>query len=564
MPTWSAPGVALAVVRGDELVHQGAYGQRDADAGLPLTADTRFPMASVTKSFAAMSVALLVDEGKLSWDTPVREYMPEFVLNDAYATQHVTVRDMLSHRTGLPRHDLAAWRMDLPPAEFVKRLRHLKFSVSFREKFQYNNLMFNSVAHLVETLAGVKWAEYVHDRIFKPLGMNSSNFAPEPPETGMPLANGYRVERHEDGTAKKLVPTPLGLHTELSPGAAGALFSTLDNMIRWLTVHVNEGASGGQQLVSSGNLKQMHLPHTVIPGGGVNEALFGNSIITYGLGWFVEPYRGHTLVHHGGNVEGHSVMIACVPQEKLGVVVMCNVAASYLRDALVYEAVDRALGLPAKDWSAKYHAVIDPLLAGQAKSKSTSAAERVPDAPPSQPLEAYAGEFEADGYPDMTVRLAQGKLEAGTVGSLPYTPVSHYHYDVFEWDLGDWDQRLKIRYLMNDSGQVDALSVPMEPAVPNVVFRRKPPVLTPEVMALLAGTYQPPVAGMALTISTAQGKLFVTPEGQAPSELQVYRVDDSVVGLRFERVRLEFERVDGAFKRLRFKAEGMTLEAERV
>ena len=123
MPTWSSPGVALAVVKGSEVLYQGVFGQRDVVADLPLTADTRFPMASVTKAVAAMSLALLVDEGKLSGDTPRREYMPEFVLKDAYATQHVTARDMLSHRTGLPRHDLSAWRLDLPPAEFVKRLR---------------------------------------------------------------------------------------------------------------------------------------------------------------------------------------------------------------------------------------------------------------------------------------------------------------------------------------------------------------------------------------------------------------------------------------------------------
>lgn len=564
MPTWNSPGVALAVVRGSDVLYQGVFGQRDVAADLPLTADTRFPMASVTKSFAAMSLALLVDEGKLSWDTPLREYMPEFVLKDEYATKHITARDMLSHRTGLPRHDLSAWRLDLPPAEFVKRLRHLEPSASFREKFQYNNLMYYSVAHLVQTLTGVKWERFVQERIFEPLEMTASNFAPEPPEPGMPLALGYRVERNEDGTAKELLPTPLGLHTELSPGAAGALFSTLTDLIRWLEVHVNEGRSGDVQLVTPGNLKQMHLPHTVIPGGGVNEVLFGNSIFTYGLGWMIAPYKGHTLVHHGGNVEGHSLMVACVPQERVGVVVMVNVAASFLRDALLYEALDRALGLPADDWSAKYHAIVDPLLAGQSRSKTTTAEERVQNAPPSRPLEAYVGEFEAPGYPDISVRLADGQLEASTVGSLPYTPVQHYHYDVFEWDLGDWDERLKIRYLTNDVGDLDAVSVPIEPAVANLTFRRKAPTLEPALLEALTGTYQPPIEGMALTISTAGGKLYVTPEGQASSEVTVYKVEDDVVGLKLDRVRLDLVREEGVFRRLRYLADGLTLEADRI
>ncbi|HSM56932.1 MAG TPA: serine hydrolase domain-containing protein, partial [Candidatus Sulfomarinibacteraceae bacterium] len=157
MASWHCPGVAVSIVRGDEVLHQSAYGLRDVEAQLSLTEDTRFPMASVTKSFTAMSVALLVDEGKLEWDKPVREYMPEFILDDDYVTQHVTVRDMLSHRTGLPRHDFAAWRLDVPRAEFIRRMRHFKFNASFREKFQYNNLMYVAAAYLVEKIAEQRW-----------------------------------------------------------------------------------------------------------------------------------------------------------------------------------------------------------------------------------------------------------------------------------------------------------------------------------------------------------------------------------------------------------------------
>ena len=154
MRSWSCPGVALSIVRGDEVLHQAVYGLAEVENQVALTAGTRFAMASVTKSFTAMSVALLVDEGKLEWDKPVYEYMPEFILDDAYITRHVTVRDMLSHRTGLPRHDWAAWRLDISRAEFIQRMRYLKFSATFREKFQYNNLMYYAAAHLVEKLAG--------------------------------------------------------------------------------------------------------------------------------------------------------------------------------------------------------------------------------------------------------------------------------------------------------------------------------------------------------------------------------------------------------------------------
>ena len=202
MQSWNCPGVAIAVVKGDEVIHQSVFGFRDVENQLPLTADTRFAMASVTKSFTAMSVAQLIDDGKLEWDKPVKEYIPEFVLDDPYVTQHVTVRDMLSHRTGLPRHDFSAWRLDIPRAEFVKRMKHLKFSATFRERFQYNNLMYYVIPYLVEKIAGQKWEAVMQQRVFSPLKMTASNFKPEPPQAGQLTAKGYRVERDDHGKAK--------------------------------------------------------------------------------------------------------------------------------------------------------------------------------------------------------------------------------------------------------------------------------------------------------------------------------------------------------------------------
>ena len=382
MQSWTCPGVALAVVKGDAVIHQGVYGLRDVENRLPMTEDTRFAMASVTKSFTAMSVALLIDNGKLEWDKPVREYMPEFILDDPYVTQHVTVRDMLSHRTGLPSHDLSAWRLDISRAEFIKRMKHFKFNASFREKFQYDNLMYYAAAHLVEKVAELKWEDFIQKRVFLPLGMTASSFKPELPEEGQFTAKGYRVDRDNDGSAKGLINMPFGLHTELSPGAAGALFSTLADLIQWLKVHVNNGRVGDFQLVSPDNLKQMHLPQTIIPGGGFNEALTGNTIFTYGMGWFVEPYRGNTLIHHGGNVEGHSLIIGFVPQEKVGVVALTNIAELPLRDVLLYESIDRALDLPDRDWNKKFHEMFDPIIIGIAKAKQTAVEEKIGDAPP--------------------------------------------------------------------------------------------------------------------------------------------------------------------------------------
>jgi len=563
MQSWNCPGVAMAVVKGDQVLHRAVFGLRDVENNLPLTEDTRFAMASCTKSFTAMSLALLVDDGKLEWDKPIIEYMPEFVLDDPYVTRNMTVRDMLSHRTGLPRHDFSAWRLDISRAEYVKRMKNFKFSATFREKFQYNNLMYYVSAYLVEKLAGQKWEEFVQQRIFDPLGMTASNFKPEPPKEGQLNAKGYRVDRDEAGGAKGLLPTPFGLHTELSPGAAGALFSTLADLIQWLKVHVNDGKVGEVRIVSPDNLKQMHLPHTITPGGGINEALMGNTIFTYGMGWFIEPYRGYTVISHGGNVEGHSLVIGFVPQEKVGVVVLTNIAQLPLRDVLLYESVDRALDLPERDWNKRFHGLFDPIIAGEAQGKQTSAAERVPDAPPSHPLDTYTGTYESKGYPDFAVRMVDGALQACTVGSLDWSEFLHYHYDVFEWRLPDFDARMKVRFLTNDNGEIDSVSVPLEPAVDNIIFTRKPPELSHDLTAALLGEYATQIEGLAFTLTAQEGKFYIAQTGSAAEEIKPYKLTDEWVGFRLKRDRFDFAREKDAITRLVIKTPDITIEAKK-
>jgi CubicO group peptidase (beta-lactamase class C family) len=563
MQSWHIPGTALAIVRGDEVIHQSVHGLRDVENQLPVTEHTRFAMASVTKSFTAMSVALLVDAGKLEWDKPVREYMPEFILDDPYVTQHVTLRDMLSHRTGLPRHDLAAWRLDISRAEFIKRMKHFKFNATFREKFQYNNLMFYAAAYLVEKIAGQKWEDFVQERIFAPLQMTASNFNPDPPAADQPTAKGYRVDRDPEGGAKGLINTPFGLHTELSPGAAGALFSTLADLTRWLKVHVNQGRLDETQFVSPDNLKQMHMPQTVIPSGGISEALMGTTILNYGMGWFIEPYRGLTLIHHGGNVEGHSVIIGFVPQEKIGIVALTNIGALPLRDVLLYESIDRALDLPDRAWNKKFHELYDPLIVGEAQAKQTASSEKIANAPATHPLDIYTGTYQAEGYPDFAVKMKEGTLQACTVGSLDWSELRHYHYNFFEWHFVDFDAWVKVHFTINENGEIDSVSVPIEPAVDNILFTRKAPELSAELIAALLGEYETPIAGLAFTITFHDGKFYIAQTGASPEEIKPYKLNDASVGFTLKRNRFDFARAEPLITHMQIKTPDMTLEAQR-
>ena len=565
MKSWHCPGVALSIIKEDDVIYERAFGLRDVEAGLELTPDTRFPVASITKSFTAMSVALLVDEGKLEWDKPVREYMPEFILKDNYATQHVTVRDMLSHRTGLPRHDWAAWRLDLPLEEFIKRMRHLEFSASFREKFQYNNLMYYASAYLVEKLSGQVWQDFVRERIFEPLGMSASNFVPDASELGQVNAKGYQVDRDENGEATGITEMALGEHTQLSPGAAGALFSTLADLTTWLKVHTNGGHIGEVQLVSPDTLKQMHLPQSVMATGGASEALHGTTIFTYGMGWFIQPYQGSTLIQHGGNVEGHSLIAGFVPQEGIGVVALTNIASLPLRDVLLYEAIDRTGEREAQDWNSKYHKLYDPLLAAEGKGKQTTAEEKLSDAPPSHPLTDYTGIYAVDGYPDLEIKSVGDGLEIDAGGGLKdWKTLRHYHNDVFEWHWIGFDVWVKIRFLNDNNGELNELSVPIETAVENLIYKRKALELPADLMDELIGTYDPGIEGVTYTVSVRRDKLYLNSTGAAAKELKTYSVSPELVKCKLESDRVEFSRSKDKATGITLKATFMTLEAPRV
>jgi len=281
------------------------------------------------------------------------------------------------------------------------------------------------------------------------------------------------------------------------------------------------------------------------------------------MGWFIQPYRGHTLIQHGGNVEGHSLIIGFIPQEKIGVIALTNIAGMPLRDVLLYEGMDRALNLPDRNWNTRYHKVWDPLIAARAKGKNTSAAERLEEAVATHSLETYAGTYEADGYPGFTVRFEDGALSAWTVGSLAPSSLRHYHYNIFEWHLADFDFWMKIHFMINDNGEINAVSIPIEPTVENVLFTRKAVELSAHDIAALVGEYEPPVEGLTITINAREGKVYYVQAGDVPKWITPYKVTEDVIGFRMERTRLEFVRENGTITHLISKSPFSTLESPR-
>jgi len=309
---WRTPGLAIAVVHNGHVVYERAIGVRDVDQHLEVTPQTLFAIASCSKAFTTAALAVLADEGRLDWDLPVREYMPSFRLHDTLATERTSARDLVCHRSGLPRHDLLWYSSTKSRSELVHRMRHLEPSADFRSTWQYQNLMYMTAGYLIELISGQTWEEFVRDRIFAPLGMCDSTLSVEESQQSPDFALPYKKER--DDTVHEIP-----FYSQWAVGPAGGINSSIRDLARWVTMHLKGGRWEGTQLISEGQVREMQTPQMVMPPSDKYPEVLHPS---YGLGWFIQGYRGHNLLQHGGNIDGFSSLVTLLPRENIGVVVL--------------------------------------------------------------------------------------------------------------------------------------------------------------------------------------------------------------------------------------------------
>ncbi len=513
---WHVPGVAVAVVKEGEVIHCGGYGLRDRAHNLPVTPDTLFPIASCTKAFTAMCVGLLVDEGKLEWDKPLREYLPTFKLKDDFASSHMTPRDLLCHRSGLPRHDFVWYLSNFSRREVFSRLQYLEPNTDFRSSYYYQNMMFMVAGLLVGELTGTSWEEFVRQRIFEPLGMKRSNTSTaqmqRDPDHGRPYQciNGNVQEiPFYDNTEKD------------ATGPAGSINSCVNDMARWLTIHIHSGKLGDTPFVSPNTLREMHKPHIFVDDPQERER-FGKEFLSYGLGWFMNSHKGEMLIHHGGNLDGFSTQASFMPRHKVGVVVLTNGNGDYNAIPMVLSNTiyDRLLGLEPTDWNAKYQPFYDEMLAGRKASQKQSGEEKQ-SAPASHPVADYLGEYEHPGYGIYAVRQAGEALELVANDKI-HMPLSHYHYDIFQAAIEHFEWYPKVSFQTDVKGNISGFSMQLEDTVKEIQFVRRADsrLSDPALLAQFTGDYE--VLGLLLQISLRDGKLFGTLPGQK-FELLPYR-----------------------------------------
>lgn len=479
MAEWQLPGLALAVIKDQETILIKGYGVRDVDSRLPVTTDTQFLLCSITKSFTAAGLGLLVDDGKLDWTRPVREYLPEFRLYDPVATERVTVRDLLCHHSGLPRHDWIHSPGDLSTAEILAVLRYLEPSHDLRDTYQYQNLAYLLAGHIAERIAGVSWDTFLTERLLQPLGFQNFSLSIEALANTPDHAHPH-IEEQEQVLRASLTP--------IRALPAGGLNASVSDLARWMRFLLHNGAVNGKQLLSKDIVRQMSAPR--VHAGRSEFEEIGE--IHYGLGLATEHYRGDRKVSHSGSWVGWGTLMTMLPERRVAVAVLTNHSPTPVTELLTYAALDRLCGKEPIDWLGRLSEMRRKIVAQRSIDKAASGKSHRAGTRPSHSLHEYAGAYDHPAYGRMMIAHEGDTLTWQWRGMSG--PLQHYHYDVFMTLRKPSEihpDELPLTFGYNREGAIDKISAPLEPMVADIVFSRSPAgdVMDPRFRARCAGTY---------------------------------------------------------------------------
>ncbi|MBQ9662687.1 MAG: serine hydrolase [Oscillospiraceae bacterium] len=465
MKDYNVAGMSIAVVKDGKVITAEGFGLRDVESGLPMTENTVLPIGSTTKSFTALALSMLVDEGKLSWDEPVKTYIPWLKLSDPYLTEHVTTRDLLCHRTGIPRYDMqtAFGTMDDWQRQ-IQSFQYLQTNQSFRTKLQYSNQMVALAGHLIDVLTDSTYEQFIKERIFKPLGMSHSDFEVDSLRSYEDYSKGYVF------TGEGYMEPPY-LHLGAFNPAGGIVSNALD-MAAYMLFQLGDGTWNGQRLVSEENLKEMHT-HQMI-GSPYFWEFEEVSCAEYGFGWMTDIYRGIKMLSHGGNTNGFSSQLAIVPAQQFGIVALSNATSSFSVEALSNYLIDEDIGIKEiPDWSTRYQEIFGKMM-GEAMAEIQKRAEaKTPNTVPTKPVETYAGIYEHPGFGTITLTVKDSALAGEWNGNAAM--FNHYQYDEFDMILPAMGAQLPAEFIFDDSGAIEGIRVSLEaaPGIKPDLFTKK-------------------------------------------------------------------------------------------
>lgn len=510
---WNAAGVTIAVVEKGKVVYTGGFGYRNLEKKLPVTENTQFAIGSCTKAFTSSIIGMLEKDGKLDIDKPVRNYLPELKFQNEYANDHVTLRDMMTHRTGLPRHDLSWYASWATRDEFLKRIQFLEPTSELREKWQYNNFMFMAQGAVIEKITGKSWEQNMNEKIFKPLGMNNTNLSTKE----MEKSNDYSLAFITKDSIIKSIP----FRNIDAMGPAGSVNSSAKDMAKWLITWINDGKYNGKEIIPSSYRNQAISIQMAMGGGTPGKENPDVHITGYGFGWMISSYRGHYRVEHGGGIDGFISTTGFFPSDSIGIFVSSNQGqvTSSIRNFIA----DKMLKLNFVDWNkTQIEANKKAKESAKAIVKNDSIGH-VFNTKPSQDLKNYSGSFSNPGYGSIDIILKDGKLTS-KFSSIDIR-LDHFHYDQFKAVILDPSlegrEPIRFSFHIDDKGEINKLTVPFEAGTKDIEFikEKKSLDLTTLELKKYEGDYEfAPGAGAKFYIK-GEKTLYAFIAGQPEYEL---------------------------------------------
>lgn len=467
--TFETPGMAIAIVEKGKPPVLRTYGVRRMAEAARIDEQTLFSMGSTTKAFTSAVLAMLVDEGKLTWDSKVVDLLPGFRMYDSYASSEMTVRDLLVHRSGL---GLGAGDLLFVPettltrAQIVEKLRHIKPATSFRSGYAYDNLLYVVAGQLIEAVCKDTWENIVRQRIFMPLQMEHTTTASATPpgaNKGWPHA---RVSMPIRGAGPM---TPLTTQMRFDNSApAGSLNASIADVARWLELQLGRGLDPrtNVRLFSEVQAGEMWTAQTLIPVTPNPEPLklAQANFRAYGLGWMYSDYRGQPIVSHGGGVLGSVALVVIVPGKDVAFAMMTNAEETSALAALQYRLLDHYLGLSSPDWIGALHGVRKARIAKgeEVLAAAAASAPKQSGKGPSLPLEKYAGRYRDAWYGAVTIENGADGLSI----RFEHTPafvgkLEHVHYDTFRtrWADRTMTEDAYVTFSLQPDGSIATVSM---------------------------------------------------------------------------------------------------------
>lgn len=452
---WHIPGLALAIVKDDETIFAKGYGIRKAGEHKAISEHTIFGISSVTKTFTAAAIGLLVDEEKLQWDDPVIKYLPDFQLYDPYVTQELTIRDLLCARSGLDGGDLMREGGDFDRNEVIYRLRYLKPSYSFRTRQGAFTFMFTIAGQVISAVTGRPWDTFIKERFFKPLGMSASGTTRA---SALHTRNVAIPHIENDNT-----PEPYIYSIPDNVGPGGGITSNVLDLAQWVRLQLGKGTFKQKKILSSEVINELHTPQIVHQSPLMLLDHPGSNFVCYGLGWFLADYGGQKVIDHNGAMPGMEALVAMLPEKQLGIVALANGFQSrWPLIALKQKVFDSFLELPERDWSEEF-LQMKRQQEKQVKEwmnleRKDRISQQIINTRPSLDPAGYVGEYEDTFYGRAFINKEGSKLTF-RFGS-KYADLEHWHYDTFK---AQWRKPLVgedlITFVLDAEGKVEEMRV---------------------------------------------------------------------------------------------------------